>query len=114
MTCSREIHLHRWRNWENFRWQMFAKNLGLSRGSQCGHGHLIRQSRIRNGLVSIENIEALPGRESAELAADQSEALQRLGMLIQSLKPLLCDREDAAKKPPRVFLTGAVGRAAAI
>jgi hypothetical protein len=35
-------------------------------------------------------------------------------MLIQSLKPLLCDREDAAKKPPRVFLTGAVGRAAAI
>jgi hypothetical protein len=42
---------------------------------------VIRQSRIRNRPVRIENIEALPGGEQAELAAGQSEAFQRLGML---------------------------------
>jgi RNA polymerase sigma-70 factor (ECF subfamily) len=51
-------------------------------------GHVIRQRRIRDRLVSIENIEAMPGSDQVELAASQSEALERLSMLIQRLKPL--------------------------
>jgi RNA polymerase sigma-70 factor (ECF subfamily) len=38
--------------------------------------------------VSIENIETMPGSERGELAASQTEALERLSMLIQRLKPL--------------------------
>jgi RNA polymerase sigma-70 factor (ECF subfamily) len=51
-------------------------------------GHVIRQRRIRDRLVSIENIEAMPGNDQVELAASQSEAFERLSMLIQRLKPL--------------------------
>ena len=39
--------------------------------------------------MSIETIEAMPGStEQAEFAATQAEALARLSMLIQRLKPL--------------------------
>ena len=51
-------------------------------------GHMIRQSRIRDKLVSIETIEAMPGSDQGELAATQAEALEHLSMLIQRLKPL--------------------------
>jgi hypothetical protein len=44
--------------------------------------------------VSIETIEAMPdSNEQAELAATQAEALDRLSMLIQRLKPL--DRKSS-------------------
>ena len=49
---------------------------------------MIRQRRIRDRLVSIESIEAMPGSDHGELAASQAEALDRLSMLIQRLKPL--------------------------
>jgi RNA polymerase sigma-70 factor, ECF subfamily len=50
---------------------------------------MIRQLRIRDGLVSIESIEAMPGSsDHDELAATQAEALGRLSILIQRLKPL--------------------------
>ena len=51
-------------------------------------GHVIRQRRIRNRLVSIENIETMPGSEHGELVASQAEALDLVSMLIQRLKPL--------------------------
>ena len=51
-------------------------------------GHVIRQRRIRDRLVSIENIDTMPGSDQGELAASQTEALERLSMLIQRLKPL--------------------------
>ena len=52
-------------------------------------GHMIRQRRIRDSLVSIETIEAMPdSNDQGELAVTQAEALDRLSMLIQRLKPL--------------------------
>ena len=53
-------------------------------------GHMIRQRRIRDRLVSIETIEAMPdSNEQAELAATQAEALDRSAtparMVIMSL-----------------------------
>jgi RNA polymerase sigma-70 factor (ECF subfamily) len=48
----------------------------------------MRQRRIRDRLVNIENFDFLPGSDQAELAASQAEALGRLSMLIQRLKPL--------------------------
>jgi RNA polymerase sigma-70 factor (ECF subfamily) len=38
--------------------------------------------------VSIESIEGMPGSDRGELAVSQNEALERLSMLIQRLKPL--------------------------
>ena len=38
--------------------------------------------------MSIENIETMPGSDQGELAASQTEALERVSMLIQRLKPL--------------------------
>lgn len=51
-------------------------------------GHVIRQRRLRDRLVSIENIENMRGSDQVEFAASQTEALERLTMLIQRLKPL--------------------------
>ena len=48
---------------------------------------MIRQSRIRNKLVSIENIEAMATGDH-EFAASQAQALERLSKLILRLKPL--------------------------
>jgi hypothetical protein len=49
---------------------------------------VIRQRRARERLVSIENIETMSGGDQGELAAGQSEALERLSTLIRRLKPL--------------------------
>lgn len=49
---------------------------------------MTRRRRIRDRLVSIETIEAMPGRDRGELAASEGEALDRLSLLIQRLKPL--------------------------
>lgn len=53
-------------------------------------GHVIRQSRLRNKLVSLEQIETMPGsnKDELEIAANQAQALERLSTLIQRLKPL--------------------------
>lgn len=48
----------------------------------------MRQRRIRDRLVNIENFDFLSGSDQAELAASQAEALERLSLLIQRLKPL--------------------------
>ena len=38
--------------------------------------------------MTIEEIEAMPGNDERELAASQTQALERLSTLIQRLKPL--------------------------
>jgi RNA polymerase sigma-70 factor (ECF subfamily) len=51
-------------------------------------GHVVKQRRIRNSLVSLEEIEAMPGSDEGELAAGKNKAIERLSMLILRLKPL--------------------------
>ena len=51
-------------------------------------GPVIRQRRVRTWLVSIENIETMPGSDRGGLAVSRNEGLERLSMLIQRLKPL--------------------------
>jgi RNA polymerase sigma-70 factor (ECF subfamily) len=53
--------------------------------------HVIRQRRIREKLVDLEDVEAIENvadRNQSELAISQSQALERLLKLIQRLKPL--------------------------
>ena len=84
-----EIHFQALAQLRALRPPMFAKNQTYCVAHNVATGlHGIRQRRIRESLVSIETIEAMPGSDQSELAASQAEALDRLSMLIQRLKPL--------------------------
>lgn len=83
-----DIHLNLWRSFAYFDQRCSLRTWVYRVAHNVATGHVVRQRRIRDRLVSIENIESLPGSEHGELAARQTEALERLSMLIQRLKPL--------------------------
>jgi RNA polymerase sigma-70 factor (ECF subfamily) len=83
-----DIHLHLWHSFAYFDQRCSLRTWVYRVAHNVATGHVIRQSRLRNRLVSIEAIETLPGSEQIESAASQSEALERLSTLIQRLKPL--------------------------
>lgn len=83
-----EIHLHIWRSFANFDQRCSLRTWVYRVAHNVAAGHVIRQRRIRDKLVSIEGIEAMPAGDQGELAASQAHALDRLSMLIQRLKPL--------------------------
>ena len=81
-----EIHLQLWRSFASFDQRCSLRTWVYRVAHNVATGHVIRQSRIRNRLVGIEDIETLPAGDH-ELAAGQSLALERLSQLIQRLKP---------------------------
>jgi len=83
-----DIHLHLWRSLANFDRRCSLRTWVYRVAHNVATGHVIRRRRIRDRLVSIENLETMPGSDQGELAASQTEALERLSMLIQRLKPL--------------------------
>jgi RNA polymerase sigma-70 factor, ECF subfamily len=83
-----DIHFNLWRSFAQFDRRCSLRTWVYRVAHNVATGHVMRQRRIRDRLVSIEHIEALPGRDQAELAASQTEALARLSRLIQRLKPL--------------------------
>ena len=83
-----EIHLHLWRSFAHFDGRCSHRTWVYRVAHNVATGHVIRQRRIRDSLVSIEDIESMPDNDQGELAASQAEALARLSMLIQRLKPL--------------------------
>ncbi len=85
-----DIHLHLWRSFEYFDQRCSLRTWVYRVAHNVATGHVIRQRRTRDKLVGIEdieNIEDMPGSDH-ELAAGQNQALERLSMLIQRLKPL--------------------------
>jgi len=83
-----EIHLHLWSSFAHFDRRCSLRTWVYRVAHNVATGHVIRQRRIRSKLVSIEDIEALPGSDWSELAAGQAQALDRLSLLIRRLKPL--------------------------
>jgi RNA polymerase sigma-70 factor (ECF subfamily) len=83
-----DIHLHLWRSFAYFDQRCSLRTWVYRIAHNVATGHVIRQKRVRDRLVSIENIDSMPGGDQNELAASQSEALERLSALIQRLKPL--------------------------
>ena len=77
-----------WRSFEGFDGRCSLRTWVYRVAHNTAASHVIRQRRIRNRLVSIEDIEAMPGSDQGELAASQTEALERVSFLIQRLKPL--------------------------
>ena len=83
-----EIHLHLWRSFVSFDGQCSLRTWVYRVAHNVATGHVIRQRRIRNSLASVENIETVSSNDQVELAASETEALARLSLLIQRLKPL--------------------------
>jgi len=83
-----EIHFQLWRSFAHFDHRCSLRTWVYRVAHNVATGYVIRQRRIRERLVSIETIEAMPGGDHVELAASEADALDRLSMLIQRLKPL--------------------------
>jgi RNA polymerase sigma-70 factor, ECF subfamily len=85
-----DIHLQLWRSFESFDQRCSLRTWVYRVAHNVATGHVIRQSRVRNRLVSIENIEAMAGSDH-ELAASQTQALERISKLVLRLN--LLDRQ---------------------
>ncbi len=83
-----EIHLQLWRSFASFDQRCSLRTWVYRVAHNVATGHVIRQSRIRNKLVGIEEIEDMPAENRGEHAVNQGQVLERLSLLIQRLKPL--------------------------
>jgi RNA polymerase sigma-70 factor, ECF subfamily len=83
-----DIHLQLWRSFAHFDGRCSLRTWVYRVAHNVATGHVVRQRRLRKTLVSLEEVEAMPSNDWSELAAHQNEALDRLALLIQKLKPL--------------------------
>jgi RNA polymerase sigma-70 factor (ECF subfamily) len=78
-----DIHLQLWRSFENFDGRCSLRTWVYRVAHNVATGHVVRQRKLRERLVSIEEFESLPGD-----APGRAEHLDCLFQLIQRLKPL--------------------------
>ena len=78
-----DIHLQLWRSFEKFDERCSLRTWVYRVAHNVATGHVVRQRKIRERLVSIEEFENLPGE-----VAGRAEDLDCLFQLIQRLKPL--------------------------
>jgi RNA polymerase sigma-70 factor (ECF subfamily) len=85
-----EIHLHLWRSFASFDQRCSLRTWVYRVAHNVATAHVIRQNRIRKRLVGLEDIETLESLADGdhEFAVSQTQALERLSLLIQLLKPL--------------------------
>jgi RNA polymerase sigma-70 factor (ECF subfamily) len=86
-----EIHFHLWRSFARFDQRCSLRTWVYRVAHNVATAHVIRQQRVRQRLVELEEIEAseaLEDNRHSEQAISQKQALERLSTLIQSLKPL--------------------------
>jgi len=86
-----EIHFHLWRSFANFDQRCSLRTWVYRVAHNVATGHVIRQRRIRERLVNLEDFDSVEdpgGSGQTELKLRQGEALERLSELIQRLKPL--------------------------
>jgi RNA polymerase sigma-70 factor (ECF subfamily) len=83
-----DIHLQLWRSFAHFDRRCSLRTWVYRVAHNVATRHVIRQRRVRKTLVSIEEIESMPSNDQSEFVATQNEALERLSVLMQKLKPL--------------------------
>jgi RNA polymerase sigma-70 factor (ECF subfamily) len=84
-----EIHLALWRSFSGFRHQCSLRTWVYRVAHNTAATHVRRQKRAGvSRLVSLEELEDLPGESDAQRSLDESAVLARLTSLIQRLKPL--------------------------
>jgi len=80
-----QIHFQLWRSFQRFDARCSARTWVYRVAHHVAASHVLRERRIFSKLVSLEELQILPG---GPFAADQHMNLERLSMLIQQLKPL--------------------------
>lgn len=83
-----DIHLQLWRSFGGFDSRCSLKTWVYRVAHNVATAHVVRQRKIRNRLVNLEDIDAMPDAGASEFAAGESHALDRLTSLTQRLKPL--------------------------
>ena len=84
---GQEIHLALWRSFAGWNGQCSLRTWIYRVAHNAATSHVIRQRRAKaHNLVSLEELEHLPDRSVDGSAADTRQALERLLVLIQSLK----------------------------
>jgi RNA polymerase sigma-70 factor (ECF subfamily) len=81
---TQEIHFQLWRSFQSFDARCSTRTWVYRVAHHVAASHIIREKRVPK-LVSLEELEILPGKQPA---SDQSLNLERLAALIQQLKPL--------------------------
>ena len=85
---SQDIHLQLWRSFLRFDGRCSLRTWVYRVAHNVAASHVMRERRRFIGLVSLEELEALPTVESVASAAEHQINLNRLMALIQRLKPL--------------------------
>ncbi len=83
-----EIHLQLWRSLGYFNGRCSLRTWVYRVAHHTAASHVLRERRIRAALVSLDDLEAIPDTGSSGFDANQQEALGRLSLLIQKLKPI--------------------------
>lgn len=85
-----DIHLQLWRSFAHFDQRCSLRTWVYRVAHNVATRHVLRQRRIRKTLVSIEEVEIenMPTTDRSEIAASQYQALDRISLLIQRLKPI--------------------------
>jgi RNA polymerase sigma-70 factor, ECF subfamily len=84
-----EIHLALWRSFATFRNQCSLRTWVYRVAHNTAATHVRRQMRAgASRLVSLEELEDVPGQSDAERSLDESSVLGKLTALIQRLRPL--------------------------
>jgi RNA polymerase sigma-70 factor (ECF subfamily) len=83
-----EIHFQLWRSFQRFDARCSVRTWVYRVAHHVAASHVLRERRIFSNLVSLEELETLPGKDQGPLAADQHMNLERLSMLIRQLKPI--------------------------
>jgi RNA polymerase sigma-70 factor, ECF subfamily len=86
-----EIHFHLWRSFSKFDQRCSLRTWVYRVAHNVATGHVIRQRRIRDRLLNLEDVETIENfskSDQSELVIGESQALEHLSTLIQRLKPL--------------------------
>jgi RNA polymerase sigma-70 factor (ECF subfamily) len=84
-----EIHLALWRSFAGFRNQCSLRTWVYRVAHNTASTYVRRQKRFRlSRLISLEELEDLPGESDTERALDESALIGKLRATVQRLKPL--------------------------
>jgi RNA polymerase sigma-70 factor (ECF subfamily) len=82
-----EIHLALWRSFEHFAQRCSLRTWVYRVAHNIATSHVIRQQRTYAGLVSLDEVESVAGRQE-ESVLDRKMIREHLLSLIQRLKPI--------------------------
>ena len=85
---SQDIHLQLWRSLQRFDGRCSLRTWAYRVAHNVAASHVMSERRRFSGLVSLEEIDALPTVDSGPSAAEHQIDLNRLMALVQRLKPL--------------------------